>query len=185
VESRLPTSSLRFLVTEVASSWRHPKRRLNLSEDEIRDHISAMGAFVEKKDLLEMNSFIVENLNTLDRKAQGLLLLNAIVLAIATIVYTNLGKHLVLTEQIVLLVLIAILTASCICVSVLNMAYWTSTTEFRESDAHNDVPPVLHHLLRLRELRTVIIWMCTGAVIICLVSIFLLLLSYTIIQSVT
>ena len=178
-----PRHPLKVLFGEVASSWRHPRKRLNLSEEDISKHVDALSEFLQEEEFVKMNDFIVENLNTLDRKAQGLLLLNAIVLAIATIVYTALGTGLSLIEKFVLLVLIAILTASCIFVALLNMAYWTSTDEFSQAVAAKDPDPVLRHLIRLRELRTVIVWTCTGAVIFCLLSIFLLLLSYTIIQN--
>ena len=127
-----------------------------------------MRDFIDARSNKEMNDWIVENLSTLDRKAQGLLLLNAIVLTIATIIYPNIHANLHLPGLIPLVVTIAVLIYSCISVAILNMAYWTSTQEFREPSE------VLSHLVKLRDLRTRIVWNSTFRVIVCLLAILVL-----------
>ncbi len=124
-----------------------------------------MRDFIDNRSKMEMNDWIVENLSTLDRKAQGLLLLNAIVLTIATIIYPDIHRNLGLTGLIPLVVTISVLIYSCISVALLNMAYWTLTREFGTPDE------VLFRLVKLRDLRTRIVWNSTFRVIICLLAI--------------
>ena len=153
------------LAGEVWSCWWSPKDRLNLTDAKIGDHVKSMRDFIDTRSNKEMNDWIVENLNTLDRKAQGLLLLNAIVLTIATIIYPDIHMNLHLSGLIPLVITIAVLIYSCISVAILNMAYWTSTREFQTPSE------VLLHLVKLRDLRTRIIWNSTFRVIVCLLAI--------------
>jgi len=142
-------------------SWRHPDSRLNVTPQQIYEHLKVMRPYAGDDACLGMNDWIVSNLDTLDRKAQGLLLLSALVLAITALIFTRIFNDLGWAGLTALLVIIAMLVASCVQLAILNVAYWTSTHEFHaglRAGGPPDAEELLAHLLEIREGRTRIIW---------------------------
>jgi hypothetical protein len=179
-DRRLPMNVLPSvsLIREVWPCWVRPEKYLNISEGEVFDHVDAMRSYVNVKDKTEMNDWLVANLDTLDRKAQGILLLNAIIMTIATVLYTQVGSTLGNPGLVTLIIVIALLMYSCASVALLNVVYWSSTKELHGAITSNS-DELLSHLLRLRDLRTRIVWSACWRVILCLAAILGILIANT------
>jgi hypothetical protein len=150
---------------------RHPKSCLNTEPQELMDHIEALSAYIADERRQAANDWLISNLDTIDRKAQGLLLLSAIVLTIAAILYPRIGTDLGTVALFAIVATMALLILSCVQLALINFVYWTSTEEFRDTEKPN---AMLEHLLEIRELRTRIIWVSCMLDVLCLVAILLL-----------
>ena len=151
----------------------HPTRELNLTSDANEAHVVAMRKFVARDgNHKEINDWLVSNLDALDRKQQGVLLLNAVVLAVATLLYPRIKADLGTIGLVAIVATMAVLIYSCMSLALLNLVYWTKTAEFRSADSK----PLFSHLLDIRERRTRILWVAVWLVALCLVAILLLII---------
>jgi len=166
---------------DVGMSWFHPGKRLISTRRDVDDHLAAMREFTRENTNQEMNDWIVTNLDTLDRKAQGQLLLTTVVLAIAAVLYKEIAGNLGRWGIGAITVIMTVLIFTCIALAVLNVVYWTSTSEFENAGPRFNTPPAppqdgaedaFSHLLLIRETRTRIIWLCGLLDVISLVAIF-------------
>jgi hypothetical protein len=171
---------------DVKKSWFHPSKRLIASRADVDEHLAAMQVFTRDPMNRDMNDWIVTNLDTLDRKAQGQLLLTTVVLAIAAVLYSDIARDLGRWGIAAITVVMAALIFACVALAVLNVVYWTCTSEFRNAGPRFNNPPapptgdeqdLFSHLLLIRETRTRIIWLCGLIDVICLTSIFCILVA--------